>query len=308
VAANKRKLSPGKIVMIILLGMVLLGLVIAALTYGSDFRLFNSKGWVAQEQLNLILFSLFLLLAVAVPTVLLLYFFAWKYRDSNDKAKYTPDAKHGGTFFLLCAWGIPTVFMLILALVMWPATHKLEPIKPLDANSKPLKIQVVAMRWKWLFIYPEQKIATVNFVQVPVGTQVEFNLTADEVPMSSFWIPHLGGQLYAMTGHANRLHLVADKPGDYPGSSAEINGAGFAGMKFTTRATSKEDFDRWAQEVQQLSNPLDAQAYEKLLHPSENNIETYYSMVDDGLYDKVLMKYMGGHDHTSQPEQYEAGH
>ncbi|HSE61257.1 MAG TPA: COX aromatic rich motif-containing protein [Candidatus Saccharimonadales bacterium] len=299
--AQRNKRTPSRVVLLLFLGLAAFGLILAMLLRGADFRLFNSSGAIAQEQLNLFLFSLTLLLIVAVPTVILLYFFAWKYRESNEKAEHTPNARHGGKLFVIAAWGIPTAFMLVLALVMWPATHKLEPIKPIDPGSKPLAIQVVAMRWKWLFIYPEQNIATVNLVQVPIGTQVEFTLTADEAPMSSFWIPHLGGQLYAMTGHANKLHLVADKPGNYPGSSAEINGAGFAGMKFTARASSAGDFNRWVQEVQQVGNPLDSPAYEKLVKPSENNQEAYYSMVEEGLYDKVLMKYTGGHNHTSQP-------
>lgn len=298
-AAHKNKLSPSTIVVFILLGIIALVLLITGLIYNSDIRLFNPQGFIAQEQLKLIIFSLLLLLSIAVPTVLLLYFFAWKYRASNTKTEHNPNAGHGGKLFVTAAWAIPTAFMLVIALVMWPATHQLEPKKAIDPNSKPLTIQVVAMRWKWLFIYPEQQIATVNFAQIPVGTQVEFMLTADEAPMSSFWIPHLGGQLYAMTGHANPIHLMADAPGDYPGSSAEINGAGFAGMKFTARASSVEDFNQWVRDVQQATNPLDSAGYANLLKPSENNEPAYYSMVETGLYDKVLMKY-GSHNHGDQ--------
>jgi cytochrome o ubiquinol oxidase subunit 2 len=153
------------------------------------------------------------------------------------------------------------------------------------------------MQWKWLFIYPEQNIATVNFVQIPEDTPVEFELTADEAPMSSFWIPNLGGMLYAMTGHNNRLHLIADTPGDYPGSSAEINGAGFAGMQFTARASSRGDFDQWLQKVKRSPAVLDGAEYAKLLKPSENNPAAFYSATEEGMYDKVLKKYMGSGSH-----------
>jgi cytochrome o ubiquinol oxidase subunit 2 len=197
-------------------------------------------------------------------------------------------------------WLIPSIFAVVLAAIMWSATHKLEPIKPIAADAKPLTIQVVSMRWKWVFIYPEQNIATVNYVQIPVGTPVQFELTADAAPMSAFWIPNLGGMLYTMTGHNNRLHLIADTAGDYPGSSGEINGPGFANMKFTASASSKKDFDAWVQEVKRYTAVLDTVEYDKLLKPSEDNPVAFYSAAERGLYDTVLMKYMGpgtGHTH-----------
>jgi cytochrome o ubiquinol oxidase subunit 2 len=148
------------------------------------------------------------------------------------------------------------------------------------------------MRWKWLFIYPEQKIATVNFVQIPLNTPVQFELTADDAPMSSFWIPNLSGQLYTMTGMVNHLNIMANTPGDFPGSSAEISGAGFAGMKFTARVGSSDDFNVWAQAAKQSPNMLDGATYASLLKPSENNPIAVYTTADSGLYDTVLMKYM----------------
>jgi cytochrome o ubiquinol oxidase subunit 2 len=296
-AERKNKSSKGGPVGLMLLGLVGLGLLITMLLQGVDVTLLNPKGLIAGEQRNLMLFTAAVLLVIAVPTLTLLYFFAWKYRESNTKATYSPDARHGKVF-VFSAWAVPTVFAIVLASVMWPATHRLEPRKSIAANAKPLTIQVVAMRWKWLFIYPEQHIATVNFVQVPVNTPVQFELTADEAPMSSFWIPHLGGQLYAMTGHANLLHLMAETPGDYPGSSAEINGAGFAGMKFIARASSQEQFDFWLQDVRLSSDVLDASSYKDLLKPSENNPAARYTLDDADLYDTVLKKYMGSHDHS----------
>lgn len=303
-AKHKKSLGGVKAFGLIVLGLAGLGLLIKELLRGFDVRLFNPMGPIADAQLDLIILSAIVLLLVVVPTLFVLYFIAWKYRETNKKATYAPGARHG-KFFVFSVWAIPSVFMLFLALVMFPATHKLEPKKAIESNVKPLTIQVVALRWKWLFIYPEQNIATVNFVQVPVGTPIQFELTADETPMSSFWIPNLGGQLYAMTGHVTRLNLLADKPGDYPGSSAEINGAGFAGMKFIARASTQEQFDQWVQTLKLSSGGLDSKEYAELLKPSENNPVTLYSSFNNGIYDKLLMKYNSSHNH--QPTRREEG-
>lgn len=273
-----------------LLGLAGLGILLTALLRGTDVAILNPKGLIAGEQFRLIIFSVAVMLVIGVPTLFLLYYFAWKYRESNDKPQRNPDIRHG-KLFVLSLWAMPTVIMLVLAFAMWGATHKLEPQKRIAVKAKPMTIQVIAMRWKWLFIYPEQNIATVNFVQVPAGTPVEFQLTADEAPMNSFWIPHWGGQLYAMTGHSNRLNLLPEKLGDYPGSAAEINGKGFAGMKFTARASTKKDFDAWVLEVRKSQDTLDTQTYEELVKPSQNNKVVYYASSDANLFGKVLTKY-----------------
>ncbi len=298
-AKHKHKTGRNKSGVLILLWLVGLSLLFAMLLYGTDIRLLNPKGLIADDQVKLIVFSVAVLMLIAVPTLFFLYFFAWKYRETNKKATYEPD-KRQGTFFIFSLWAIPCVFAVVLALVMWSATHKLEPRKSIGSSSKTLTVQVVALRWKWLFIYPAQGIATVNFVQAPVDTPIAFDLTADEAPMSSFWIPHWGGQLYAMTGHSNRLNLMPTTAGDSAGSSAEINGAGFAGMKFTARASSKQDFDSWVQSTKNSPDVLDLVEYQKMLQPSENNKTTFYSTVEPDLYDKVLSKYMGSHHHAGQ--------
>jgi cytochrome o ubiquinol oxidase subunit 2 len=287
---------------------------LSILLHGSDITLFSPKGQIAVQQHRLMLFSAAVLIGVAAPTLAILYFFAWKYRETEDddhsdqtthhgRAKQTESTDRRGGLFLTFVWGIPFAVFVFLSLVMWSATHRLEPQKAIAATTAPQTIEVVAMRWKWLFIYPEQHIATVNYVQIPINTPVQFQLTADEVPMSSFFIPHLAGQLYAMTGHVNPLNLIADTPGDYTGSSAEINGEGFAGMKFTTRATSKADFDQWVQYVQQSGNELNPATYQELLKPSENNAVAYYGYADDGLFNSVLQKYMGSHTHQHEAKQ-----
>jgi cytochrome o ubiquinol oxidase subunit 2 len=153
----------------------------------------------------------------------------------------------------------------------------------------------VALQWKWLFIYPEQNIATVNFVEFPNSTPVNFQLTAD-APMNSFWIPELGGQMYAMPGMSTQLHLMADRPGEFNGSAAEISGKGFSGMKFIAKATSQKDFDTWVKSVKQSSNMIDLSKYNKLAEPSENNPVITYASVEKDLYNSIIMKFMPAMD------------
>lgn len=289
---------------LIFLGMTFLAVIMSLLAYGTDFRVLDPQGFIADEQFKLLLFSAGLLCAIGIPTVFIFYYFAWQYRESNTKIHRDPQAS-GGKHFALYAWGIPTAFALILALVMWPATHRLEPKDPIVANAKPMTIQVVALRWKWLFIYPEQNIATVNYVKIPVGTPIQFELTADDTPMSSFWVPKLGGQLYAMTGHVNTLNLIAANAGDYAGSTAEINGEGFAGMKFTVQATDSADFDQWVSGMQRSLTFLNKDTYSSLLNPSEDEPQANYALASPDLYDAILSKYMAGHQHSNNAETTE---
>lgn len=289
---HKKKFSLSRLLLVLSLATVSFALVIKYLLQDTNIALFNPKGLIAQEQYNLMIFTILVLFAIVIPTLFVAYFIAWKYRDTNTKVIHHPTGNRS-KFAVMSMWLIPTAVILVLASAMLPATQRLAPQEMISANANPITIQVVAMRWKWLFLYPEQGIATVNFVQVPVNTPVTFELTADETPMSSFWIPNLGGQLYAMTGHVNSLNLMADTPGDYPGSTPEINGRGFAGMKFTARASSLEDFDQWVKEVQQSPDTLDANTYKKLVRPSENNSVAFFSTYQNNLYYKVVMKYAG---------------
>lgn len=295
------KPSRANTVTLLFLGLAGLGLCIAILLRDKNVALFKPAGQVAKQEHSLMLFSVVALLAIAVPTMFLMYYFAWKYRESNEKTAHNPHASHG-KLLVVSIWAVPSIFVIVLASVMWPAAHKLAPNQALANDAQPITIQVVAMRWKWLFIYPEQHIATVNFVQVPVGTPVRFELTADEAPMSSFSIPRLGSQLYAMTGHQNQLNLVADTPGDYPGRSAEINGAGFAGMQFVARASSQQDFNSWVQHVKRSTDVLDTTGYEKLLRPSQDNPAAYYSHAQSDLYSKLVIKYIGTHGGHTEHE------
>lgn len=288
----KKKHRQGSLARVLILGVAVLTLLYSLLLRGKNVAVLNPMGLVAREQLNMTIFSTVVLLVVAVPTVGLLFFFAWKYRETNPKAKHDPQME-SGRLFLLAAWGIPIAFMSVLSVAMWTTTHRLVPQQTIAGSVKSMTVEVVAMRWKWVFIYPQQHIATVNFVQVPANTPVTFELTADDAPMSGFWIPNLGGMLYAMTGHINRLNLMGRVPGDYVGKTSEINGSGYAGMTFTARVSSKQDFESWVVDTQLSKDVLNEHEYDQLLKPSENNPQKFYSEYERGLYAKVLMKYMG---------------
>ncbi len=260
------------------------------LVFKSDIAVLNPKGTIASQQRNLILTTTLLSLVVVLPVFALTIGIALKYRAGNTKANYTPEWDHHRGLETLW-WGIPIAIILLLAVITWKTTHDLDPYKPIYAAKKPIKVQVVALEWKWLFIYPDQDIASVNLLRIPEDTPIDFEITAD-APMNSFWIPQLGGQVYAMAGMTTKLHLMADQPGTYQGVSANLSGEGFSGMRFTTESTSSADFDTWVREAKVSPNMLSADEYEQIAHPSKNVVPATYWSVESGLYDKIIMKYM----------------
>lgn len=278
-----------------LIDLVLLGLCVTQIFHPlfsfGNFAVLNPAGIIAQKERTLLITAVLLMLIAAIPVYFLIFFFIFKYRADRTDQKYSPDSQSTktSTFFL---WAIPSAIIIALAVINWKSTHDLDPFKAIASNTKPITVQVVALRWKWLFIYPEQNIASVNFVEFPAGSSVQFDLTADDAPMNSFWIPQLGGQMYAMAGMENHLHLLANNVGEYKGGAAEINGAGFAGMKFVAKSVSQTDFDRWVKSVQQSSAALTAATYQELAKPSENNPAAFYSPIQPDLYNQVIIKYL----------------
>ncbi len=256
----------------------------------NEIAVFAPKGMIALQERNLIITTTLLMLIVVIPVIVLMFFFAWKYRATNKKAKYTPDWASNETLEAIW-WAIPGVIILVLAVITWKSTHELDPYKPLNSSVKPITIQVVALDWKWLFIYPEQHIATVNLVEFPAGTPINFEITAD-APMNSFWIPELGGQIYAMPGMKTRLHLIATDVGTFSGTSANFSGPGFSGMKFAARSVSQSEFLEWVSAVKYATSTLTNDEYLRLSAPSKNNPVSLYASVLDGLYDKIIMKFM----------------
>jgi cytochrome o ubiquinol oxidase subunit II len=257
---------------------------------GCDAVVLNPKGMIAADEKKLLIDALLLMLIVVIPVIVLTLVIAFKYRASNTKAKYSPNWAHA-TLLEAGWWIIPIVIICVLATLTWRTTHALDPYKPLDVEGKPITIQVISLDWKWLFIYPEQNIATVNFVEFPVDTPVTFLITSD-APMNSFMIQQLAGQIYSMAGMQTQLHLIADAIGDYNGRSVSFSGDGFAGMTFVARVTSKDTFNQWVQKVKASPNSLTMKAYNQLIKPTENNPVAYYSTVTPNLFNNTIMKYM----------------
>lgn len=255
------------------------------------FALLNPQGTIALAERGLMFNAVLFMLIVAVPVYILLFFFAWYYRAGNKKAIYVPDWEHSKMEELVW-WAIPFEIVLILGALTWTSTHQLDPRKPLNINVAPLVVQVVALDWKWLFIYPEQNIATVNYLEIPVDRPVRFDVTAD-APMNSFWIPQLGGQIYAMTGMVNSLNLVANKTGTFSGVSANYSGEGFAKMKFTVIASAQEEFELWVTKAKASSKILTHEAYETLAAPSVGDKAGYYAEVEENLYNTIVAKFNG---------------
>lgn len=270
-------------------GVVLLALTLIVLG-GCQSGAVAPKGQIASEELKLIIFSIELMLLVVVPVIFMACWFGWRYRE-NSNATYTPEWNHS-TLLELVWWTIPCIIILILGTATWKTTHSLDPYKPLDSPIKPVEIEVISLDWKWLFIYPEEKIATLNYLKVPVGTPINFKITAAS-PMNSFIIPQLGGQIYAMTGMTTQLHLIADEVGRYRGLATNYTGIGFAGMTFNTEVTSNEDFQLWVNAVKQTPQRLTSSLFwEELVPQSVNEPVRNFGQVETGLFHGIVMQYM----------------
>ena len=272
-----------------------MALATAVLLSGCNSVLLNPSGSVAAQQSRLIVQSTFLMLLIVIPVMVLTVVFAWKYRQSNKEATYTPDWDHS-TQLELVIWAAPLLIIIALGALTWISSHTLDPFRPLrrldsaraiPAQVKPLTIEVVALDWKWLFIYPEQGIATVNEVAAPVDVPINFKITASSV-MNSFFIPALAGQVYAMPGMQTQLNAVMNSPGEYEGFSANYSGAGFSGMRFKFKGLSPQGFSQWVQSAKGTGQELNAEGYRKLAAPSEGEPVHLYSSVDASLYDAIL--------------------
>lgn len=261
----------------------------ALLLSGCNMALLDPKGAIGMEQKSLIMTATWLMLIVVVPVIIMTFLFAWKYRASNKNATYSPNWSHSNKIEFV-VWTIPCIIILILGTLTWKSTQALDPRNPLPSENKPLVIEAISLDWKWLFIYPEQGIATVNEIAFPANVPVQFKVTSGSV-MNSFFIPQLGSQIYAMAGMQNQVHLIANEEGVYKGMSANYSGKGFSGMKFTATATSADKFDEWVMKVKQSAKGLQMADYEQLAKPTENNAVEYFSSVKSGLYQDIINKY-----------------
>jgi cytochrome o ubiquinol oxidase subunit 2 len=276
-----------------LAGIILVGLLGLAGNYllHAHIAVLNPRGPIAAQEKQLIITTLLLGLIIVIPVFGMTFWFSWKYRESNTKATYRPNWDHSRRLETVW-WLVPSVIIGVLAVIAWRSSHQLDPFRPLATGAKPLTIQVVALDWKWLFIYPQQNLATINYAQIPVDTPVNFELTSD-APMNSFWVPQLGGQIYAMPGMSTQLHLMADKQGSYPGSSANISGQGFSGMHFMINAVEEPQFQQWVNSSRKTAGPeLDLEHYNQLALPSQNLPPQTFPSAEKGLYDSIVMKFM----------------
>ncbi|UVK76626.1 MAG: cytochrome bo3 ubiquinol oxidase subunit 2 [Sodalis sp. Fle] len=258
----------------------------------SHMVLMNPKGQIGVEQRSLILTALGLMLIVVVPAIAMSIIFAIKYRSSNTKATYSPNWSHSNKVEWV-VWSVPILIIIFLAILTWKSTHALDPSNHITSDTKPITIQVIALDWKWLFIYPEQGIATVNEIAFPTNVPVKFEITSNSV-MNSFFIPQLGSQIYAMAGMHSTLNLIANEPGNYKGISSNFSGRGFPGMKFTAIATqNKAEFDKWIQTIKSSPNQLNNMtAYEQLATPSEYHPVKYFSNVKPDIFHNIIDKFM----------------
>jgi cytochrome o ubiquinol oxidase subunit 2 len=253
---------------------------------GCSEGVLDPKGPIAAAEREILFNSLGIMLAIVIPTILATLGVAYWFRASNSRARYMPTFEYSGRLELL-VWSIPAMTVLLVGGVAWVGAHDLDPRKLIASQAKPMRIQVVSLDWKWLFIYPDEGIASVNQLTIPVGTPVSFDLTSAGV-MNSFFVPQLGGQIYTMSGMATHLQLQAAHPGTYRGLSAQFSGEGFADMRFTVEAVPPQQFDQWVTAARNSGRVLDEQAYADLAKPSQAVAPFTYRAVAPGLFSTIV--------------------
>lgn len=268
--------------------------VVATATFlltGCKLEILNPRGMIAKGEARLLIESTLLMLIIVVPVILLTIIIAWRYRESNRKATYKPNWGHSNLLEAIC-WTIPCIIIAILATMTWISTHKLDPYRPIKIHGRQtIVIQAVALDWRWMFIFPQQHIATINYFEIPTNTPIRFEISAD-APMNSLEIPQLAGQIYAMAGMRTILHMVADHPGVYKGLSTNYSGDGFAGMTFKIRAGSTSEFNKWVAHVRQTGKPLTVEKYTELVRPTLNTKPLFFSKVPKGFFmHHIIEKY-----------------
>jgi cytochrome o ubiquinol oxidase subunit 2 len=271
--------------------LILIG---AAALGGCSGGVLDPKGPVTAAERLIMFNSTAIMLAIVIPTILATLGTAFWFRASNTRARYMPDFAYSGRLELL-VWSIPIMTILLVGGVAWLSSYDLDPPKAIASAEKPVRVQVVALDWKWLFIYPDEGIAAVNQLTVPVGAPISFELTSSGV-MNSFFVPQLGGQIYTMSGMVTRLHLLADHAGTYRGMSANYSGAGFSDMVFNVNAVPAEKFAQWVAATRTSGPVLDAQSYAELAKPSQAVALFTYRSVAPNLFSGILNTAMQGDD------------
>jgi cytochrome o ubiquinol oxidase subunit 2 len=258
----------------------------------SQQGILDPQGPIATAERLLLINSTAIMLVVVVPVIVATLGFAWWYRSSNARASRAWDEGYEGRIEFV-TWSIPALIVILLAGVVWIGSHQLDPRAPIPTKGDPLRVDVVALDWKWLFIYPDQRVAAVNELVLPVGTPVDFRLTSATV-MNSFFIPQLGSQIYTMGGMTTHLNLLAAAPGEYPGFSANFSGDGFAWMRFIAKAVPAGDFDAWVTQVHGAGSALDDAAYAELAKPSKAVPPMTYRSVEPNLFERIVDQTVSG--------------
>jgi cytochrome o ubiquinol oxidase subunit 2 len=257
---------------------------------GCSEGVLDPKGPIAAAEREILFNSLGIMLAIVIPTILATLGVAFWFRSSNGRAFYLPDFEYSGRLELL-VWSIPAMTVLLVGGVAWIGAHDLDPPKALASTAKPITVQVVSLDWKWLFIYPDEGIASVNQLTIPAGIPIIFELTSASV-MNSFFVPQLGSQIYTMSGMVTRLHLQADHPGTFRGLSAQYSGAGFSDMRFTVDAVPSDKFAQWVTVTRSAGPELDAQTYAALAKPSKAVAPFTYRAVALSLFNDIVSSVM----------------
>jgi cytochrome o ubiquinol oxidase subunit 2 len=265
-------------------------LIAAATLGGCTEGVLDPKGPIAAAERQILLNALGIMLAIVIPVILATLGVAFWFRASNERARYRPNFAYSGRLEML-VWSIPAMTVFLVGGVAWVGAHDVSPRRPIASTVKPLRIQVASLDWKWLFIYPDQGIASVNRLVIPVGTPVSLELTSSGV-MNSFFVPQLGSQIYTMSGMITRLHLQADHAGTYRGFSAQFSGEGFSDMHFDADAVTNDKFMQWLDAARSSGPELDAKSYADLAKPSAAVTPFTYRSVTPGLFDGILVSEM----------------
>jgi cytochrome o ubiquinol oxidase subunit 2 len=265
----------------------------------------DPQGPVASAERLILLNATAIMLVVVIPVIALTLIFAWWYRASNPRATYSPGWEYSGHIELV-VWSIPAMVVILLAGVSWTSAHLLDPAREIKATIKTIHIEAVALDWKWLFIYPDLEVATVNELVVPAGAPLKFMLTSATV-MNAFFVPQLGSQIYAMPGMTTHLNLLAQHPGDYPGFASHFSGDGFSDMRFIVHTVTAAEFPAWLGRARGEGRVLDAAAYSKLARPSSNTPPETYGSVDPNLFEHIVQTAAPGARAADRPAATRSG-
>ena len=249
-------------------------------------NIFDPQGPIGAADTAILIDSVAIMLAIVLPTIVAIFAFAFWFRASNTKARYLPNWEYSGRIELV-VWSVPALTIILLGGVAWIGAHQLDPAKAVEGSAKPLTIQAVSLDWKWLFIYPDQQVATINTLTVPAGVPLRFELTSSSV-MNVFFIPQFGSMIYTMNGMATQLNLRADRPGTFGGLSAHFSGDGFSDMHFDVHVVPSEQFSKWAQDASRAEKSLDELSYGEIAKPSMKSQPAVYRLADPQLFNSIV--------------------